>query len=395
MRLIDIIRISARMIRVNWLRSTLTILGIGVAISLIISLVGLGFGLQDIVIGRITASKSLLSLDVTASNDDASAPRVLDLANLQKITQAPGVIKAVPIQNLAGRLSLAGNLAEVSLIASTPDYFELDGISLIRGEFFAADSRQIVISRRLVTLLDLTPESVLGQTIKLSYDLPDRPTESATLEGLTVVGISADLGDSPVAYLPVSLMGEASQLTYQSVKVLAEDRASIEPLQASLIASGYKVQSLIKQLDEARRIFGYVTIGLATLGFIALMVASIGMFNTLTIALIERTREIGIMKAIGVTNRAVRQLFLTEASILGFFGGMTGITLSLAFNWMLEFAFNQAARLNAAAALPIFQYPPLLLAAALIFPIALAIATGIYPANRAAKLNPLNALRYE
>lgn len=395
---IDVLRIAIRMLRVNWFRSLLTVLGIGIAISLIVSLIGLGYGLQNVTIGSIVQSKSLLSLDVTsnttASDLNGANVGVLSHETVEEIKQLNGIQAVEPVINTNGELKVNSKLASVSITAADPTFFDMEGISVKEGVMYTPDSHQVVISPQILELLDQTPESVLGQTVEFSYTDPDNENQSEKAEALTIVGMS-DVADAPILFTPYQLIDPEKEAKITLIKALAKDREAVFAVRDALVVKGYHVESLIETLDQARTVFNWVTIGLSVLGIIALLVASIGMFNTLTIALIERTREIGIMKAIGITNKTVRQLFLAEASILGFLGGLSGLLFALFINSLLEVAFNQAARIYEGSTLPLFQYPPGFLIAILLFPTLLSIATGIYPANRAAKINPLNALRFE
>ena len=209
-----------------------------------------------------------------------------------------------------------------------------------------------------------------------------------------MVGLTSGT-DSPAVYIPMSLVKPYDLLKPVQFKVMAIDRDSVVLVQQAVMAKGYQVESLLDTLDDARRVFRYVTFGLVVIAVIALLVAAIGMFNTLTIALLERTREIGIMKAIGVTNTAVRRLFLTESVLIGFFGGIFGVGLGLGVSWLFGMFVNRLANFYGTSGVDIFQFSTLFLLSMVLYPGLLGLATGLYPSVRAARLNPLNALRYE
>jgi putative ABC transport system permease protein len=134
---------------------------------------------------------------------------------------------------------------------------------------------------------------------------------------------------------------------------------------------------------------------LVVFGLIALIVAAIGMFNTLTITLLERTREIGILKALGITDKAIRRLFLTESAMIGLLGGIAGILLGLLTDLIISRIFGALASIYQGGNVQLFQYPHYFLLSMVLYPTLLALVTGLYPANRAAKLSSLDALRYE
>lgn len=390
MRLIDIIRISFRMLRTNGLRSVLTVLGIGVAISLIVLLIGLGSGLQNITIGAIVESKTLLSMDITPppNNADPLTPADVDI-----IRSIPGVKDASPVIVTTGELRLSDKLASVAITAANPSYLEMEGIPVKNGEAFKEGELALLVSPQVLSLLDLNEDAVLGSVAKLTYSNPNNESESKTIDKVTVAGIS----DTTTAtiYTPFSLLSDEGKASTTSIKAVAGDREALVSARDALISKGYLVETLIDTLDQARAVFRWVTIALTVFGTIALIVAAIGMFNTLTISLLERTREIGIMKAIGVSDGAVKKLFLAEAGIIGFMGGVAGISIGLLIATIVGAIFNQISVNLGGIKLDIFQYPTGFLPTMVAYPMVLALLTGLYPALRAAKINPLKALRYE
>lgn len=393
MRWVDIFRISARMLRTNSLRSLLTILGIGVAISLIVSLIGLGYGLQNITIGSIVESKTLLSIDVTPINQESPQ---LTQQIADEIKTIPGIKDVTPVVTTTGEITLNNQLASIAVNAAQPPYLEMEGVAITDGNVFTEGATEIVVSPPVLELLDLSPAGIVGATANLSYTDPNNNNISKKLDNLTIVGVSD--AKSASIYLPYSLLaksGADTPVKMSLIKATANDRDSLVSARDAIQAKGFVAETLVDTLDQARTVFRWVTFGLALFGTIALVVAAIGMFNTLTISLLERTREIGIMKAIGVTDKTVHKLFLTEAGLIGFMGGLSGIGIGLVLDKLLGLLLNQIAVRYGGVELTLFQYPTGFLLSMVVYPIILALVTGFYPAIRAARLNPLNALRYE
>jgi ABC-type lipoprotein release transport system permease subunit len=391
----DIFRISIRMLQTNILRSLLTVLGIGVAISFIVILIGLGYGVQSITIGSIVESKSLLSLDVQPSDAVGAVPITPD--TVKSFEAMPGVADLSPVVTSDGEVVVSGKRASVVVNAVRPEYLEMEGVSLLQGRLFEAAKPEIVISKQALDLIGLDERS-LGETIALSYTETDTTGQSTQIDGLTIVGI-AEASVPPTVYFPVAAyaehLGEGKTVIYDGAKVVGESRNAVVQLRSDIVSKGYVVDSLIDTLDQATMIFRWVTIGLGVFGMIALVVAAIGMFNTLTIALLERTHDIGIMKAIGVSDKSVKELFLAEAMLIGLSGGIVGVALGTLTARFIEIGLNVLASYYNANSIHLFRYPVGFLVAMIIFPILLAVLTGLYPSNRAAKLNPLQALRYE
>ena len=159
---------------------------------------------------------------------------------------------------------------------------------------------------------------------------------------------------------------------------------------------GFESATLQTFLDQVNRIFSIIQIMLSSIGLLALFVASIGIVNTMIMAIYERTREIGVLKALGSSNGDVLRLFMVEAGMIGLLGGIVGVILG----WLLGLAFNaiilaylkdQQVPITA----PFFVVTPELVLASLAFATLVGILAGLYPAFRAARLDPLAALRHE
>lgn len=391
MKLIDVFRIAFRMFRTNILRSLLTVFGIGIAISFIVILIGLGYGVQNITVGSIVESKTLLSMDILP---DSRANLLLNDDTLIKLQKLDGMDKITPVVNTSGQMQTADKLAVVSVTGAYRSFFEMEGLSLGKGKLYDDTAAEGVISSGVAELLDMTNDQIVGKTISVNYSDPNNQNVLKHMDAITVVGVLDKL-DTPAIYLPYPLFTKEGPVKIAQFKATAKDRDAVADISTRLVRQGYQVDSLIETLDQAKTIFRWVTIGLAIFGTISLVVAAIGMFNTLTIALLERTREIGIMKAIGVTDQAVQQIFLAEASMIGFLGGLFGVGVGLFVDKALSITLSQLAKHFNGTQTDPFQYPNFFLLSMMMYPIILAILTGLYPAIRAARLNPLKALRYE
>lgn len=158
---------------------------------------------------------------------------------------------------------------------------------------------------------------------------------------------------------------------------------------------GFNVSALSDTIEEANKIFQAVQIILSLFGAVALIVSAIGMFNTMTIALLERTQEVGIMKSLGASNSDVWKLFLVESIIIGFLGGVSGIFLGIAGGQISNFGVNKLASSLGGTAIDLFYTPSEFIMIILLFSTIVGFLTGLYPARRASRLNPLEALRYK
>ena len=217
--------------------------------------------------------------------------------------------------------------------------------------------------------------------------------ESAPSE-YTIVGVTPE-EKTPVFYVPFIDLRSLGISNYSQIKVILKNQSELAKTRKQIEAMGYVTRSVADTVVQINALFATVRTFLALLGFVALSVAALGMFNTLTISLLERTREVGLMKAMGMKAAEVQELFLTESMIMGFFGGLLGIVLGFLMGEILSFVLSLFAWFKGVGLIDISHLPLLFILAVSLLALLVGIVTGIYPARRATKISALNALRYE
>ncbi len=400
----DIFALSTRIFRTRPLRTSLTILGMSVGIGAVLFLVSLGYGLQETVLNRITTADALLSLDVTAGESELIA---LNPANVEKIAALPHVAEVSPVVALPAETSLNDVAGSVVLYSVKPSFFNLSGLTTSHGRLFGSgengsSGREIVVSSALAKIFNVEPEQILGKSIFLTAFVSSVSSteEDATVsiiqlpESFTIVGVIDDEKEGFV-YAPASQLTEIPVNTYIGVKVKVESSEYMESLREEIIGMGFFVSVLQDTIDQVTKIFVVIQVVLGLFGLVALIVSAIGMFNTMTVVLLERTNEIGIMRSIGVTKSDVRKLFIFEALIMGFLGGLGGVILGYLAGFIANFGINILAKNFGGQALDLFSRPPSFVLIIIIFSTVIGFLTGVFPARRAGKLNPLDALRYK
>jgi putative ABC transport system permease protein len=221
-------------------------------------------------------------------------------------------------------------------------------------------------------------------------------TQEVPLEKEYIVKGIIDNTASILVYLTIDELSSHIQIKeYERAQVLVMDLPFLSGVQDKLIEKGFIVVALSKTVDQARKIFQGVQAVLAVFGGIALIVSAIGMFNTMTVTLLERTNEIGIMRTIGAAPKDVQTLFLMEAIVVGFLGGVVGILIGVIIGFGINFLMNSIAVRFGGAAMSLFSFPLGFLAFITGFSCIVGFITGIFPARRAASLNPLDAIRYK
>lgn len=399
MRIIDTLSLSTRMFKTRPLRTFLTILGVSVGIGAVLFLVSLGYGIQNVILGQITTVDSLLSLDVSAGSTDLITITQRDLEEIRSIT---GVVEVSPVVNLSAHITIGEFTGDGLVYSVTPSFFRLDGILPMEGKFFEDENEHsVVISSAGAQLFDMTPKEIIGREVFLTIFV-SKETEDGSFEDqifkredtYKVVGV-VESQDTNFIYIPEKTISDLGLTEYDFLKVKSINNESIESIRSSIIERGFLVSSLSDTIDQANKIFKIVQIILALFGLIALLVSAIGMFNTMTIALLERINEIGIMRAIGITRKDIIQLFLFESVLMGFLGGLGGLIVGYLGGEIANMGVNILAKTFGGRALDLFYQPVWFVVFIIVFSTIIGLLTGVYPSIKASRLNPLTALKYK
>jgi len=202
--------------------------------------------------------------------------------------------------------------------------------------------------------------------------------------------------DITLAYMPLSILQKMQpKKDYNLARVKVVDSEHLTAVRKTIEARGFQVDSIADTVGQIDQIFLIFQIIMAGFGLVAMFVASLGAFNTLTVSLLERTREVGILKALGTTSRDIFGLFLTEAFLIGALGGASGLIFGYGFGEAVNFAINVLARRFGGQPVDVFYTPLYMVGLVMGIILLVSFGTGFYPARRASKLNPLDALRYE
>jgi putative ABC transport system permease protein len=188
---------------------------------------------------------------------------------------------------------------------------------------------------------------------------------------------------------------QVRQNAYPALTVKSSSPAYTQDVEDDIKKRGYQAFSINDTLQGAKRAFLILDLVLSLIGSIALAVSSLGIVNTMVMSILERTREIGIMKAVGGSDGDVRRIFLIEASAIGCLGGIAGVVLGWAVGRVINIGANFYIRQQGGTPGNLFSLPFWLIGGAIAFSIAISLLAGSYPAARAAKLDPIRALRHD
>jgi putative ABC transport system permease protein len=459
MKLSDLNELAWQNLREAFLRNSLTTMGIAVGVASLVAMLSLGIGLQDMINRRLErgglfdtvlvrprvnlvrpgqqARNRLLGRD---AESETPASRLDDDAR-RRLSELPNVVEVYPEFRFTGdaRLGDEGRLTDVASLpvsAATNDAFE----GMVGHFFSAPDAHEIILQTEMAeSLAEIDGKhapDMLGREIVLRYPGRQQLPESASVGQdeallgysvvqseipLKVVGIiSAEVVFSTPgtigrsgAFLPLavaenlrvvqgndmrevignSIVSAGQQYANLTIRV---DRASAVPqVQEATQQMGFTTFSLLDFTQGMRRVFAILDLLLGIFGSLALAVASLGIVNTLVMAILERRREIGVLKALGASDRDVRQLFFAEASVMGLAGGAFGVLLGWGIGRIIQFVTTVYLQRQGIPAENIWVVPWWLVAGAMAFSLAVSLAAGMYPAARAAKLDPVEALRYQ
>jgi len=405
MRIQDLAQLSTRMFKTNPMRTWLTILGMGVGTGAVVVLVGLGFGLQKIILEQIVFGETLLSLGVSPSGGSQNIK--LDQDAIEKIKTIEGVQDVAPMVRIPALVTYKGLTGSVFIQGVEPAFLRYAGIMATDGETFTDDdindTNSIMLSPAILKLFgtgSTTPQEFIGEKITFRLLVPSEDVSGDIIEvpiekEYLVRGITKDDSALNVIMMLPELRNYVGISEFEKAQVRVVNNEALPIVEEVLGKNGYMVTALSKTVEQATKIFQGIQVVLATFGGIALIVSAIGMFNTMTVTLLERTKEIGIMRTIGASPTDVKNLFISESVVVGFLGGVSGIVMGVFLGITTNIILNLVATSHGGQAVQLFSFPFSFLLFIAIFSAVVGYLTGVFPARRAAKLNPLDAIRYE
>lgn len=404
MRTQDLAQLSTRAFKTNPMRTWLTILGMGVGTGAVVVLVGLGFGLQQIILEQIVFGETLLSLGVSSTG-----AQNLNITNdtIRNFEENEHILDAAPLARFPALVTFKGLTGNVFLQGAEPPYLRYAGITATAGEVFTdedvGNGNDIMLSPAVLKLFGIEDEEIegfIGEKVALRILVPaddgtDDINEIFIDKEYTVRGITKEEGVLNALMMLSELRNYVGIEEYERAQVRVDTNEFLPIVEAELIEAGYRVTALSKTVEQASKIFQGIQAVLATFGGIALLVSAIGMFNTMTVTLLERTKEIGIMRTIGASPSDIKWLFVSESIVVGFLGGVSGIIMGVVFGVTINVLLNIAASQFGGQSVSLFSFPLGFLTFIALFSAGVGYLTGIFPARRAASLNPLDAIRYE
>ncbi len=418
------------------LRAFLTVLGMVIGVSSIVVMVSLGIGIREATVESFAGTGSLTNIRVDRwsyvereNGRGTSKEKELNKKSVATFQKLPGVAAVMPMVTSYGMLKSGKYAVDASILGVDPAQAESFGLTLSEGRlpekkhgsqyeivlgswtldsFYNPDNYQPAIDK------DGNPRITLDSRMQLTFDygnvyqnvamsMPASDEQEARKPGalytVKPVGIM-DSGNNDYSYYCLMELSQLEKLAkdnkdfinyepgkYNSVMVKCAGIDDVKSVKAAIEELGYGTYSLQDAVEMAQQSTQRVQYLLGAIGGVALLVAAIGITNTMMMSIFERTKEIGIIKVLGCRMGNIAGLFLTESAYIGLFGGTLGLFISFGLSLLLNGMLASAGLKSI--------IPPVLAFGAVAFSIVVALLAGLYPALRAMKLSPLAAIRSE
>lgn len=403
MNILESFQSALQSVKSNKLRSFLTMLGIIIGISSVITIVSIGDGAKQFITGEFeNIGTNLVNIKMSSSPDVTVEKRdyfTMDDINLLK-NKIPEVEHVSPEFMLFGKSKVENKTKQASIAATNEDAKKFYNLKMDHGRFL---NEHDLDSRRTVAVIDdktakhfFNRTDVVGEKIK--FNTGDKNID------LSVIGVFKDprgnmgdtFGDNMPGFLviPFTIVDRLADNTdIQSLSVMLTNMDNADQVSNKMVRvlenkhknkDKYTAEKGFKELESIDKVLGVITTVLGAIAGISLLVGGIGVMNIMLVSVTERTREIGIRKAIGAKTRDIRLQFLMESIILCLIGGTIGTVLGILVGMFAGSLMNIQIVVSLKVILTAFGFSS-----------AVGIFFGLYPANQAAQLNPIDALRYE
>jgi putative ABC transport system permease protein len=412
--LIQSTRMALRSLTANKTRSALTMLGIIIGVAAVIAMLSIGRGAQAAITSQIQSIGTNLlfvrpgAVQQGGVRQEAGTAQTLTLEDAQALVGLPSLVAVAPEVDSFGQFVYQSQNTRTRIMGVTPEYIEVRNYTIAQGEGISA--AQVTASSAVVVLGDTTAANLfgdsslaVGQSVRINGQ-PFRVIGVLAAKGGSGFGSQDDLALVPITTAQTKLFGanrnvrggqrSISSINVQIASQSVSDQAVAEISQVLrerhhvTFQDDFTVSSQQDILNTANQVTGVLTLFLGGVAAISLLVGGIGIMNIMLVSVTERTREIGLRKAVGARKRDILSQFLTEAAFLSLVGGVIGIALGWGMSHLIG-----GVQFGNSTITPVVGLDAVLLAT--LFSAAVGVFFGWYPAWRAAGLNPIDALRYE
>lgn len=418
-------------------RTILTSLGITIGTMLIVTMVGLGTGLGDLMDNVINTDGGSRNINIQPVEyfteeeaydidyatyfqdyfkrlDDNTIKSLKETGKIESVKATVNFNAETIILNeksYKGNASVVGyNLEEgifsdgyVKSIRDKEKNSSLNPIKL--GRNITNKTGEVIVGEQFLEGLNLKGEDILNKEIEIQVSSANGMQIEPIVQKYTIVGIidksfkessNIIMSAEDAAVLKGTSTLQKNYLSnkgYDGIEIIVNEIGDVEGVSNSVKELDYYYTSTVEIAKSVTDGFNGLSAGFAVLGVIVLIVAAIGIINTMSMAVIERTKSIGVMKSVGANSNAIRTIFLVQSSIIGLFGGALGILIASGINSIIQFFINKSIAGKDSSIEIVVGLPWYYIIGILVFAGIIALVSGIYPANKASKLDPIEALR--
>ena len=449
----DLGELAFRNLKEAVLRNSLTTLGVAVGVASLVAMLSLGAGLQQMASKRLSGTGLFDTVYVMSRTNlrgfgraamgnppPGQKLKILDDAARREIAQLPNVAEVYPQIRFPTEATFEGN-SYATIVAGIPaSSRETGAFDGMQGNFFSSpDADEAILQIEFAKVLSNHPASLIGKSVVLHYAerqaieaAPEasgknaKTGDAAPGGGFSILPrekslhIVAIVDSEPAAgfggigsgrvLIPQAvaenlratqandlrdLVGGSAAPTYTTLTVRAGRPSEVGAIESAIKNMGFSTFSLLDATQNLRLFFAVFDLLLAIFGSLALAVATLGIVNTLVMAILERRREIGVLKALGASDGDVKRIFFAEAGVMGLAGGILGVGFGWLIGRVVTIGTNVYLRRQQLPPAHVFYVPWWLVVGAIVFAVIVSLLAGLYPASRAAQLNPVEALRYE
>lgn len=386
----------------NKLRSFLTMLGIIIGISSVITIVAIGNGGKKAISGEFEKiGVNIIQLSINQNSQPVSGDyfKMKDIKDLKE--KIPEVKNAAPLLQRGAQVKGDKKSERAFVLATNSDYASIYNLEILYGRFIK--EKDVLMGKSVVLIDDLSAKKIFGYE-----DCTGKTIKIGNLAGMTnatIIGVYKNQNgpfaesfaeNMPVfIYMPITFAEKifSSNFRIDQIEVLVSGQRDGDLAAKSIVRlmeanhhnkDKYKADSIVKQLDQVNRILNLFTMIIGAIAGISLLVGGIGVMNIMLVSVTERTREIGIRKAIGAKRRDILLQFLIESVIISLIGGIIGMLLGIGTAYIIGIFLDITPGVSLFTVITAF-----------LFSSAVGVFFGLYPANKASKLDPIDALRYE
>ncbi|MFL0194933.1 ABC transporter permease [Clostridium sp. WILCCON 0269] len=398
MNFIENFKMSLESIKANKMRSFLTMLGIIIGISSVITIVSLGSGGKNSITGSFE-KMGANNINITVNNNNVQGNDYITLKDIETIKTKVDTVKYIsPLLQEKGSVSSQDKSESANVTGCNQDYSQINNSTILYGRFF---SESEVLNNKAVALIDEKSakdlfgySDAVGKTIKVGSETSRKDVKIIGVVESQSIRPAADTASVilPITFLQ-NLYPDTNKISSLILKADTKEdgtlaaNSSINILESRHNNKGknvYDAENMMDKLSQVDNILNIFTMFITAVAAISLLVGGIGVMNIMLVSVTERTKEIGIRKAIGATTKIILIQFLTESSIVSLIGGILGMVIGFIASQLIGLVIGVTPTISVVTVLGV-----------ILFSAAIGIFFGIYPAKKAANLDPIDALRYE